>query len=228
LKRAFIGPTGELREEDVQKVAEVTPLLAELARTLSKGPCTIVDACAGKSTVGVLAAALLGDLHVHAIERDPVRSRLLEEGARALGVRDRVTLVARDVRDAEAWSAEPRTVIALHACGDASDLAIERAIAAGAKHVLAVPCCYGSARERASPFMAAPVARKADQVRIDVRRTLALEAAGYQTEVVELFSPTVSPFHLLWRARFVGEPVRMERAKAELTSLKEWRRPPCR
>jgi hypothetical protein len=54
---------------------------------------------------------------------------------------------------------------------------------------------------------------------VSAARTLRLEAAGYQTEVVELVPPTVTPHNLLWRARRVGEPVRMAEARAALARL---------
>ena len=48
---------------------------------------------------------------------------------------------------------------------------------------------------------------------VDADRTWVLEAAGYQTEVVEFVGPTVTPHNLLWRARRVLEPVRMAAAR---------------
>ena len=51
--------------------------------------------------------------------------------------------------------------------------------------------------------------RRFVQAFVDAERTLRLEAAGWQTEVVELCPPTVTPHNLLWRARRVGEPGRM-------------------
>jgi hypothetical protein len=46
-----------------------------------------------------------------------------------------------------------------------------------------------------------------------------LEAAGYETEVVEFVSPSVTPQNLLWRARFVGEEHRMNAARQALKRL---------
>ncbi len=51
------------------------------------------------------------------------------------------------------------------------------------------------------------------QALVDAERTLRLEAAGYQTEVVEFVGATVTPHNLLWRARRVKEPKRMAAAR---------------
>ena len=61
--------------------------------------------------------------------------------------------------------------------------------------------------------------RRLVQALVDAERTWRLEAAGYETEVVELVSPSVTPHNLLWRARLVAEPVRMARARRHLDSL---------
>jgi short-subunit dehydrogenase involved in D-alanine esterification of teichoic acids len=61
---------------------------------------------------------------------------------------------------------------------------------------------------------------------VDAERTLRLEAAGYETEVVELVPPTVTPHNLVWRARRVGEPGRMARAAEALARLVAGTGPP--
>ena len=48
--------------------------------------------------------------------------------------------------------------------------------------------------------------RRFIQAMVDAERTRRLEAAGYETEVVEFVGATVTPHNLLWRARRVGEP----------------------
>lgn len=252
LARAFLGG-GALRKEDRQKALELAPLLEEMARALpqsasrrtpqapteggarrraGRAPFLLVDACAGKSAAGLLFLALVapgGDARVLALEGDPARLAQALEGARALGVLDRLERRTGDVGDPALWPEEPDLVVALHACGEASDRVIERALAARAKRLLLVPCCYGAAstrthdgratrvpaQEHADRWAAAVgiprhalVQRRFAQALIDAERTARLEAAGYETEVVEFVAPTVSPHCLLWRARRVGEPVR--------------------
>jgi hypothetical protein len=60
---------------------------------------------------------------------------------------------------------------------------------------------------------------------VDAERTWRLEAAGYETEVVEFVPATVTPHNLLWRSRLVGEPVRMAAAARALERLRACDRP---
>ena len=50
--------------------------------------------------------------------------------------------------------------------------------------------------------------------------TLRLESAGYLTEVMEFVAPTVTPHNLLWRARRMGEPNRMQEAARQRARLR--------
>lgn len=248
LRRAYLAGEG-LRREDTQKVCELVPLLEELARVLPRRErgFTLVDACAGKSALGVLAAALLleprgGTWRVVALERDARHRPRAERAAGLLGVKDSVVWIHTDVDEEAAWPAAPDVVVALHACGQASDAVLDRAMSSCAQRILLVPCCYGGGPRHdgaAGQVPAQPAAdawartlpmprhglvgRRFAAAIIDAERTLRLEAAGYETEVVELFSPSVSPHNLLWRARRVGEPTRMAAARRRHAALLEQR-----
>jgi hypothetical protein len=243
-RRGWLGGA-ELRKEDEQKVKELVPLLGEVARMASRisaEPLTVVDLCAGKGALSVLSSLLVlrARKHaVHVIERDGKYAQRCLDAARTLGVQNEISFHTSDVTKREAWPSE-RTdlVLALHACGGASDDVIDTAIAADARAILLVPCCYGAgprhegaglevhAQSLADAWVArlplpahALVSKRMAQSFIDAERTLRLEAAGYETEVVEAFAATLSPHNLLWRARRVKEPVRMQRAATTLASL---------
>lgn len=245
LRALFVGePPLALRAEDEQKAVEVAALLAEAERVLgARGQRRVVDAAAGKAPVGLLLADLLGErlVELTVIERDPERAAACRRAATAL--RARVVVVEGEVGDAGCWPARPDLVVALHACGAATDAVIDRAIAAEARHLLLVPCCYGAAPARArdaAPATGTPpgqgiaetaaralgiprqaqVGRRFAQALIDAERTLRLEARGYRTEVVELVAPRVTPFNLLFRARRVGEPRQMAAAAERLERLR--------
>ena len=175
LHRLFIGVAGTtLRREDQQKALELRPLLAEVARACSRPTGVLVDACAGKSALGLMAAALVlpEGWRVVVVERDPLR---VEAARRALArmapaVAERVRLHQADVGDplfglpshgAASSSNVPSVdvaqtistaspwygadvVCALHACGPASDAVIDAAVDAQVRHLLLVPCCYGA------------------------------------------------------------------------------------
>lgn len=240
LADGFIAAAGtKLREEDETKANELVAFLDEIARAVAKTSkrerVVIVDAAAGKGYVGVLAAKLVLEAsgrtgEVVMVEREAGRLDAARQAAGRLGVTTPIVTHACDVDDASAYPEGATIVAALHACGDASDRVIERAIACGAKHALVVPCCVGKstrgvalaesvARAIHLPRVA-PIDRRLVHAVVDGERVLTLEAAGYQTEAVEFVPPRVSPYNVLLRARRVGEPVRMERAKAELDALR--------
>lgn len=231
LHRLFIGSAGtSLRREDLKKARELAALLNELSRVVRPG-ALVVDAAAGKSYVGLLAVELLGVERVHVIEREPRRAELCRQAAARLSRAADVRIVEADVADAAAWPHEPELVVALHACGRASDAILDAAIAAEARRLFLVPCCYAAdvafsptAEARAD---ALGVPRHADVRRrfvvslIDAERTLRLEAAGWETTVMALVPPTVTPHNLMWRARRMREPNRMREAAAKLARLRD-------
>jgi hypothetical protein len=240
LHRLYIAaPDASLRKEDRKKTLELAGMLEEIDRivsaTRSERPLHLVDAAAGKAYVGLLAAELvLGRKarpgKVTLIERDGPRAaacRRAAAGMRAPNVDIRVS--ESDVADPSVWPPAPDLVVALHACGDAADHIIQKAVACQARHLLLVPCCTSRhvaavkaaalrAREIGLPRQA-EIRRRFVQAIVDGERTLALEAAGYETVVLPFVPPTVSPHNLLWRARRVGEPRRMAQAATDRARL---------
>ena len=163
------------------------------------------------------------------LEHDPERVALSRRAVDRLGSKVPVECRLAEVGDAHNWPEHPSIVTALHACGPAADQIIDRSISCRARVLLLVPCCTShavAAAARAEETAVrrgiprhAPVRRRFIQAMVDAERTWRLEAAGYQTEVVELVGPTVTPHNLLWRARLVGEPVRMAEAQRALERL---------
>lgn len=240
LHEGFVGAEGtRLRDEDRVKTEELVALLAELERTCARvsrrSELVLVDAAAGKGYVGLLAAKLLIEPqqrsgHIHLIERDPRRLELARRAAERLRIALPITYTAADVDDASAYPRDASVVVALHACGDATDRVLERACAARARNLLVVPCCVGKstrgaalARSLADAIAlptAAPIRRRMVHAVVDGERLLGLEAAGYQTEAVEIFPARVSPYNVALRARRVEEPRRSERARVDLDTLR--------
>lgn len=240
LHRMYIGAGGtSLRKEDLKKAREILAFLNEIARLLGKRPrqpLTLVDAAAGKAYVGLLAAELLfkprkQEARVILIERDPRQAEAARRATAALGATSlAISVRENDVGDASAWPDQPDLVVALHACGPASDAILERATASAARHLLLVPCCTSAKVDAVGLAVAkaellglprhAEVRRRFVQSIVDAERTLRLEANGYQTTVVSFVPPTVTEHHLLWRAQRVGESGRMQRAAADLRRLR--------
>jgi len=239
LHRIYIGAGGtSLRKEDRKKATEVLAFLGEIARALGKRNrhVTLVDAAAGKAYLGLLTAELLlgprgQSADVILIERDE-RQALASRRAVANLAGENVRFEVRraDLADTSVWPTAPDLVVALHACGPASDATIDGAIAGRARHLLLVPCCTSdsvpasSLATRKADWLGLPrhaeVRRRFIQSIVDAERTLRLEAAGYQTIVLPFVPPTVTAHNLLWRARRVGETSRMARAAADLRRLR--------
>lgn len=237
LQRLYIGASDErtgrplgLRREDRKKAREVTALLELLGRLPRRN--LVIDAAAGHAYAGLCAAELVGLGRLVVIERSTSRAERCREAAARLVPRLPFALEvqAGEVGDAERWPAErPDVVLALHACGGATDDILDRAAAARARHILAVPCCHGLG----SRFLAGATARleaeglsRHGELRrrllrslIDSERALRLEKAGYAVELFELVPPTVTPENLVLRARWMGEPNRMAKSARTWAAL---------
>lgn len=230
--RLFIAcPDTTLRKEDEQKSRELVALLPRLAQ-VAKG-AHVVDAAAGKASVGLVAAELLPIGRLTVLERDPARVAACRAAATRLAREVSVDVREADLANASMWPEAPDVVVALHACGRAADLAIEGAIRSRARRVLVVPCCYGEAvpfHAAASRLLAGMGLGEEDvlhlrmaQSLVDVERKLRLEAAGFETHLEEFVAPTVSPHNILFRGRRTGSAVRIARAQERLAALHERR-----
>jgi len=228
LHELFIVAEGtKLRREDRKKSVEVAALLGEIERHRKDG--LLVDAAAGKAYLGLLGAALLGFQRVHVIEREASRIAACEAAAARLGAKIELGIAAGDVGDPSSWPEAPDLVVALHACGAASDAILDAASGAGAKWIYLVPCCYAATVPFAATAEAkadtlgvprqAEVRRRFVMSLVDAERTLRLEAAGYEVTVTAFVPPTVTPHNQLFRARRVREPGRMREAAARLARL---------
>ncbi|MGZ3419363.1 MAG: methyltransferase [Polyangiales bacterium] len=230
LHRLFIAREGtSLRKEDLQKVRELEGMMGALGK-LRRG-AHLVDAAAGKSSVGLIAAELLPIGSLTVIERDPKRVAACRDAATRLSRMVPVEVREADVNDAAAWPHAPDAVVALHACGRASDLVLDRAIDAETRFLFLVPCCYGAD----VPFMSQALAmadamgmadhpavrRRIACSLVDTERVLRLEAAGYETETIDFVGATVTPHNLLLRSRRTHAKSRMERARAKLDALRK-------
>lgn len=235
LERRFVAvTTASLRDEERRKARLVAGMLRELGRHAGKpGPLVLVDAAAGKGYVGLAFAELViphrADARVVLIEREARRAEAIARAASRAETAASLEVRVGDVADVALWPAGTTHVAALHACGGATDAALSRGAAAGARHLVVCPCCVGrsvadeaTARrhaERARVPRVPAVRRAFLEAFVWSLRTLRLEAAGYGTEVVPLAGPRESPYHLAFRARRVGEPVAMARAREALESL---------
>jgi threonine dehydrogenase-like Zn-dependent dehydrogenase len=241
MHRVYIGRPGTtLRREERQKALEAVGVLEVIAVLLSRSRRdvvpTIVDAAAGKAYIGWMISELVlaraGRAHrVFAIERDAAKAELARAAIARLDAPGGEHVVLEAAAGfADPWPSAPTIVTALHACGAASDEVIDASIAVEARHVLLVPCCtsrvvsHALGADRWAPIVGVPehgaVRQSFAEAIVASERTLRFEAAGYHTEVASFVAPTITPHHLMWRARRVCEPVRMARAAADLARLR--------
>jgi hypothetical protein len=107
-------------------------------------------------------------------------------------------------RIAETGLAGADLVVALHACDTATDDALLEAIRAGARWILAAPCCHKEVRPQIRPpegleplfRFGIQVDRLAESV-TDTLRALCLEATGYETRIQEFINLEHTPKNLL-------------------------------
>ncbi|MEQ1503831.1 MAG: SAM-dependent methyltransferase [Myxococcota bacterium] len=140
-----------------------------------------------------------GAAEVVGVELRPELAAKTERIARELGC-DGLTFVAGAVDavipsgDASGFGAVDG-VLALHACDTATDDALATGIAAGARWLLAAPCCHKELRPQLAPTgpLAAVIrhgilrSREAD-IATDALRAALLDAAGFDAKVFEFVS----------------------------------------
>lgn len=227
---AIGGESLRLRDEDRKKARELVGLLPEIGRVLAgRASPLVVDAAAGSGWVGIAMRALVvPDARLVAIEHDAAKAERARLLAVAAGVGP-IDVRTADVADASAWPEAPELAVALHACGAASDVVIERAAAAGARTILVAPCCVAStlplaqiAATRADQIglpRPGPVRRRFVESFVLGARLLTLESLGYATEAVPFVGETVTPYNVVLRGRRGRDGTRIARAKADLEHL---------
>src|SRR5512138_1768681 len=113
LEEVYVAAEGaHLRQEDRRKARQVAAMLDEIDRAMARlsrrAPLVLVDAAAGKSYVGLLAAALLlapegRSGQVVTIERDPRRVAASERAARRLDPGVAISCRVGDAGDERLW-----------------------------------------------------------------------------------------------------------------------------
>jgi len=108
-------------------------------------------------------------------------------------------------------------LIALHACDTATDHAIRRGVAAGAKLIIVAPCCHKEVRPqlgKPAPLAAVLVhgimAERMAEWATDGLRALFLEAAGYRTKLIEFVASEHTPKNLMIAGIRTGRPGKPE------------------
>ena len=178
----------------IQKFTELLSHLVAESDFPADRPLQIVDMGAGKGYLTFALAELLGDRAViRGIEARPDLVALCNRIARETGCGDRLGFSAGAIADTPLAACD--VLIALHACDTATDDALARGIAAGARLLVVAPCCQKELRPQlaAPPVLADALRHGIFQERqaefvTDALRAQLLEWAGYKTKVFEFIS----------------------------------------
>jgi SAM-dependent methyltransferase len=177
----------------IQKFVELlSHLITESG--LDSAPLEVVDMGCGKGYLTFAVSTLLGDrARVTGIEARPELVELCNQVAAAQGLAPHLAFTAGSI--AESALKQVDILIALHACDTATDDALAKGIAAGARLLVVSPCCQKELRPQltAPPVLADALRhgilqeRQAEFV-TDALRAQLLEWAGYRTRVFEFVS----------------------------------------
>lgn len=125
---------------------------------------------------------------------------------------DGLRFLEGDIRDYE-QSGGVDMVVTLHACDNATDEALAKAVQWGAEVILSVPCCQHEFFKQLSNKAQQPMLKhgilrdKLNSLVTDSLRGLALEALGYDVQMLEFIDMTHTPKNVLIRA-FKGDGVK--------------------
>lgn len=213
----------------IQKFTELLSHLLTDAALPADRPIEILDAGSGKGYLTFAIAALLGErARVHGIELRPELVDLCNRIARESGF-SQLTFSAGAITPAGAAEKTesgnpPDVLIALHACDTATDDALARGIAAGARLLIVSPCCQKELRPQlTAPSVLADALRhgifqeRQAEFVTDALRAQLLEWAGYRTKVFEFISTEHTAKNLMiaaTKARPPGDSALATRTRA--------------
>lgn len=116
-----------------------------------------------------------------------------------------LTFLHGDIADYEGMN-QVDMVVTLHACDTATDFALAKAIGWNASVILSVPCCQHELNKQLNNDALAPLLKyglikeRTSALFTDAIRGNLLEAAGYQTQILEFIDMEHTPKNILLRA----------------------------
>lgn len=171
--------------------------------------------------------------------------RVAKQAVRVVGVEARPDLVAATNKLARQLKAEGLefvsgtiesarlppldALIALHACNTATDDAIRRGIALGAKLIIVSPCCHQELRPQLGPpeplatvLRHGVMAERLAEWVTDGLRALVLEWAGYRTKVMEFVDAGHTPKNLMIAAVRESQPFQDQTIRRRIEDLRKF------
>jgi hypothetical protein len=203
------GTVRAQRYDKFRQVNRFLELVEDVLPFLPAGPLRIVDFGSGKSYLTFALHHLLTALHRREVEIVglDLKSEVVDDCealARKLGC-DGLHFEVGDIAGYRELAGVD-LVVSLHACDTATDDALDRAVRARARVILAVPCCQHELLSQLENPALDPILRHgtlrerfAAEV-TDAARAQLLGAVGYDVQVVEFVELDHTPKNILLRA----------------------------
>jgi hypothetical protein len=212
-------PDGRVRAPRRAKFRQVNrfvELVDDVVPGLPAGRLRVVDFGSGRAYLTFALHDLLTRVHgrevdVLGLDLKPNVVAECEALARRLDAHG-LRFEVGDIADADL--ADVDLVVSLHACDTATDVALDRAVRAGADVILAVPCCQHEllgqlSSETLRPLLRHGTLRERFAAEVtDAARARLLELAGYDVQVVEFVPLEHTPKNVLLRATRTSRPAR--------------------
>jgi SAM-dependent methyltransferase len=215
----------------IQKFAELLAHLFEEAFSpapigTTPSPLRIVDMGSGKGYLTFAIAEIFGSrATVRGIEARQELVDLCNRIAGEVALAPSLSFTAGTIADTPLDACD--ILIALHACDTATDDALARGIAAGAKLLVVAPCCQKELRRQlTAPAVLAGALRhgifqeRQAEFVTDALRAQLLEWAGYRTKVFEFISTEHTAKNLMIAA--IKEEPSSDRAEAAASRTREF------
>ena len=221
------GKIVHARYDKFKQINRFLEFIEDILPTLSKeNTVHIIDFGCGKSYLTFAMYYYLHDLRGYDVE---ITGLDLKEdviaNCNALSQKygyDKLHFIKGDIAEYEEESTVDM-VVTLHACDTATDYALAKAVEWGAKVILSVPCCQHEINrqihnEALSPLLKYGIIKERLSALVtDALRANLLEAAGYETNILEFIDMEHTPKNLLIRAvrKSCGDGNKQQRVRQE-------------
>ncbi len=219
------GRVYDKKRAKFRQINRFLELIRDVLPHLPKDKIRILDLCCGKSYLSFAVYHYFANVQGMQVSLTGVvlKSDVIpycNEVAKALSF-DGLEFLCGDVSKYETADA-PQLVISLLACDTATGLVLDRALAFGARVILATPCCHHALNHTLScdalSFIAehSMLRQKLCDAATDALRLKLLESHGFDVAALELIDPEETPKNFMLRTIYNEKKPQTVREKAAL------------